>query len=192
MIRYFIDAENLNKRDLGKYLIESEDYSYFKNAKFTFHLDDKDNDVQYQLQSSKKEEEMSSMINLQNLKNKFDNLDVEFDEIFNFYTKIMNKLLFAKDYISMFNSKQIILESNKEKYSRRVNEIISKNYININDFIQSNSKFQSMRKFVLNEFKQNPSQRKFQFDLIDSNKAYYSKCEKMIQVINSFFVFLIQ
>ena len=184
--RYLIEAEKSNKRDITKYLLECEDYTYFKNAKFSFVIDENLNNSQYRHSASIKEEEMNSKNHLQNLKSKFDKLDIEYDEIYNFYTKILNKQHFVKEYLSLFNNKQINLESKKEKYTRIVHDIMSKNYKNFKEIIKSNSKLKTIKKLDLTEFKQNQSQRTYDFNLMDYNKSFYNKCEKMIQVVNSF------
>lgn len=99
-----IDGEKHNDKDVVKSLLESDDYSYFKNIKFTFKDESKTNTAYY-VQAKQKEEEMYSSYYLQNLKNKFDKLEINYEQIFNFFTKIMKKQQFATDYMAMFNSK---------------------------------------------------------------------------------------
>lgn len=48
---------------------------------------------------------MYSKKHLDNLKEKFDKLDINYDEILNLFTKYTNKQQFSKDYIEMFNAK---------------------------------------------------------------------------------------
>ena len=82
--------------------------------------------------------------------------------------------------------KQINLETKKDKYSKRVNEIIAKNYKNIDDLIKSNSKIEHfIKKFELKLFRE-PEEPTYIFDLKNSNKEFYKKCNNLVDEIRSF------
>jgi hypothetical protein len=111
--RFLINGEtSRDNRDLCKYLLESEEYTYFKNIKFVFEDENKSN-IHHQNMAKLKEEEMNSVSYLQNIKSKFDNLEFDEEELSNFYTKIMKKQQFCQDYMSMFNFKVKIILTNR-------------------------------------------------------------------------------
>jgi len=85
-------------------LLESEDYAYFLNVKFLFKEENRSNSV-YWAKAKQKEEEMNSEYYLENLKEKCDNLDIDYSLIYNFSTKILNKQQFNRGYMVMFNEK---------------------------------------------------------------------------------------
>jgi hypothetical protein len=80
-------------------------------------------------------------ISIKTLKEKLDNLDIDYEKIFDFYTKIMNKTNFFHNQMMNFNSKQIALESRKELNLKRVREIILKNKKNIEALEKFDKKF---------------------------------------------------
>jgi hypothetical protein len=80
-------------------------------------------------------------ITLKSLKDKFDNLDINYEKIFDLYTKILNKTNFFHNQMINFNYKQIALESRKELNLKRVKEIIIKNKKNIEGLKKFDKKF---------------------------------------------------
>ncbi len=60
------------------------------------------------------EDEMHSSVYLNKLKEKFDNLNIDYNEILNFSTKIIMKQQFATEYLTLFKTKvkNIIHEGN--------------------------------------------------------------------------------
>ena len=89
-----------------------------------------------------------------------------------------------------YNFKQINLESKKDNYSKRIKLIMDKNK-NINDFIKSNSKVENTFKKFLNFSKKVDDEKIFDYDHLQSqnNKDFYMKCERLINIIKSFFEF---
>jgi hypothetical protein len=104
-------------------------------------------------------------ITLKSLKDKLDNLDIDYEKIFDFYSKIMNKTIFFHNQMMNFNSKQINLESRKELNIKRVSEIILKNKKNIEGLKNFDKKFI----ILLNKFKNE----------IDSENLYDNLKEKL-------------
>ena len=104
-----IDNDKLNHRDISKILLESEEYAYFKNEKFRVNKEDKIVNTNYNVHATGQEDDMNSTFHLKNIKYKFDHLNIEYDEIFDFYTKLTNKLQFCQNYMTKFNFKVKIL-----------------------------------------------------------------------------------
>lgn len=140
-------------------------------------------------------------IYLKDLKEKLDNLDMDFDSMFNFYTKIINKTNFFHNHMINFNFKQISLESKKDQYTKRVKQIIEKNSKNIEDLIKFNPKFQNLLN-VLNldikndNFTMIVKEKIGNLDFISKvnlNKyeGFYIKCQKYFSDLKTFNEFLI-
>jgi hypothetical protein len=112
-MRYLIDGEKQNDKDIAKILFESQDYTYFKNIKFLFKEESKSNST-YWYQAKQMEDEMHSSIYLSKLKEKFDNMNIDYNEILNFSTKIIMKQQFATEYLTLFKTKvkKLIHEGN--------------------------------------------------------------------------------
>jgi hypothetical protein len=140
-------------------------------------------------------------IHLKDLKDKLDNLDMNFDTMFNFYTKIINKTNFFHNHMINFNFKQISLESKKDQYTKRVRQIIEKNSKNIEDLIKLNPKFQNLLKILNLDIKNNDftkivKEKIGNLDFISKvnmNKyeEFYIKCQKYFSDLKTFNEFII-
>lgn len=137
--------------------MNSEDYKTFKceslivlDGKSDLNVTITQNNQNMSLQKNNigLKEEQKILLSL--LKEKYDNLDINFDELYNFYTKMMNKQSFYHNYMMKYNDKEVQLEIKREKYSKKIQDLISKNYKNFDDLIKSNSK---LEKFI-NRFNQ--------------------------------------
>lgn len=93
-----------------------------------------------------KENSLKCRVYLRDIKDKLDSLDLDYETMNNFYTKIINKTNFFHNHMINFNLKQISLESSKENYCKRVKEIIEQNSKSIEDLIKFNSKFDNLLK----------------------------------------------
>jgi len=154
--RYFIDIDRAHKEINTEILLKSEDMKTFYSDKFSIreNLDsissgttpfNSENQVGPNLKStsdfSYAEKSTKCYITLKSLKDKLDNLDIDYEKIYDFYTKIMNKTNFFHNQMINFNSKQIALESRKEFNLKRVREIIVKNKKNIEGLEKFDKKF---------------------------------------------------
>jgi hypothetical protein len=84
------------------------------------------------------------------------------------------------------------LEAKKDRSSKRVREILSKNLKNINEIIESNSKFQNVvKRFELSSPHSEPAEKKYEFEFIDVNVKFYEKCREMTRVISTFMDYLL-
>jgi hypothetical protein len=139
-------------------------------------------------------------IYLKDLKEKLDNLDMDFESMDNFYTKIINKTSFYHDHMIIINSKQITLEGKKEQYIKRVRQIIERNKKNIQDLVAFNPKFAAL----LNELNIDIRNDNFlnlvkeklgKFDYISKvtlikYEEFYKKCQQYFYILKTFYVFL--
>ncbi len=140
-------------------------------------------------------------IYLRDLKNKLDNLDMDFDTMFNFYTKIINRTNFFHNQMINFNFKQISLESKKDLYTKRVKQIIEKNSKNIEDLIKINPKFSNLLKSlnidISNDNFAKIVKEKFGnlefISKVDLKKyeEFYIKCQKYFSDLKTFNEFII-
>ncbi len=139
-------------------------------------------------------------IYLKDIKEKLDNLDMDFNTMNNFYTKIINKTNFFHNHMINFNLKQISLESKKDQYTKRVKEIIEKNSKNIEDLIKFNPKFKNLLN-ILNIDIKNDNFVKIVKEKIGNisfiskvslNKyeVFYKKCQKYFSDLKTFNQFI--
>ena len=81
-------------------------------------------------------------ISLNELKQKFDNLNLTSEALFEYHSKINNKINFYRNTLINYNNKQIQLENKKDKCYVKVKEIVNKDYKNFEDLIKNNSRFE--------------------------------------------------
>ena len=142
-------------------------------------------------------------MDLSKLIEKFNEIKFTKDEIFEYNSKMMNKIKFYQDELMNYNNKIILYENKKDKFKKKVNEIISKDYKNFYDLIINNSKFENFIKKNIdsikhseekeNEFRK--SKVNFFFTSQTSNKKpiemtsieLYKNCHKLIRENKNFF-----
>ena len=166
-----------------------------KTDKFII-LDENNTEILSKTSNSKSSKDQGTAENLKlhlsELKSKFDNLNINYEEVFDFYKKVSSKQSFYKNVMMNYNIKQINLESQKDNYSKRINFIIKKQK-NMNDFMNSNSKIEIILKRFLQFSETIQTEKKYEFEYLQSqnNKDFYKKCELLINIIKSFFEFII-
>lgn len=221
--KYFIDIDTCNKEINTTEIVKSDDLKTFNSEKFsiktTENLDSRSSDTPYnsdnQMKSNiednskneentnnskekirEKERNKKCKISLKFIKDKLDNLDLNYDSVFDFYTKIMNKTNFYHNQIMNLNTKQINLESKKEKSMKRVKDIIKKNSKNIEGLKKFNSKFVTL----LNTFEKEINVGNLYENLKEKIKNFdpcpkicldfYVKCENYFSDMRTFTSFL--
>lgn len=80
-------------------------------------------------------------LTLSELKSKFDNLNLTKEMIYEYHSKITNRINFYRNTLKNYNNKQIFFENKKDKFSQKVKEILNKDYKNFEDLINNNSRF---------------------------------------------------
>ncbi len=142
-------------------------------------------------------------MDLSQLIEKFDEITITKNEIFEYNSKMMNKIKFYQNELMFYNHKILLFENKKEKFKKKVNEIISKNYKNFYDLIINNSKFENFIKnnsdlIKLSQEKEiqfRKSKVNFFFTTQISNKKsveitsieLYKNCHKLIRENKNFF-----
>lgn len=119
--------------------MKSEDYKNFQYSKIII-VDDNNNVVNIDANISKDDKNMIK-INQKILLEKFKSLNISFDELNEFYSRLITKTTFYHNNMTFFNLKVINLEGKKENYTKSVKQILARNYQNFEDLVKSNSKF---------------------------------------------------
>lgn len=81
-------------------------------------------------------------LSLSELKDKFEHLNLTREALFEYHSKINNKINFYRNTLINYNNKQIQLENKKDKCFVKVKEIVNKDYKNFEDLINNNSRFE--------------------------------------------------
>jgi hypothetical protein len=93
------------------------------------------------------------IIYIKEINEKFQDLDIQYDDLISIYSKINYKTSFYHTNMINLNMKIINLESKKDNYKEEVQKIMSHNYQNFNDLVQNNSRFENfmvgMKKEIL-------------------------------------------
>jgi hypothetical protein len=138
-------------------------------------------------------EELKIKINLSEIKAKFDNLDLTFNQLYDLSKKISSKQNFYHNFIMTFNQKEINLEEKRDNYSTRINSILNRNYKNLDDLIKSNSKVQNLLKKFQNFSLKNEIRKMYEFPLksFQMKTEFYGNIQKTFTLIKSFFEVLL-
>jgi hypothetical protein len=152
----------------------------------------------FKISTIKKGSQEISKIYLKEIKEKFENLDIDYNDLMSIYSKINYKTSFYHTNMINLNMKIINFEGKKDKYRGEVKEIMSKNYKNFNDLVQNNSRFENfmlgMKKEILLN-KDHQMSKRFKKDLNnilsdDRNffdyKSQYNKLHNFMSIIKSF------
>ena len=81
------------------------------------------------------------------IKEKFDEVQLTYDDVFNYYNKMNSLVNFTRENMNLLNKKQIELTTRKERATRKVKEIINRDIKNLDDLISNNERF---KKFIEN------------------------------------------
>ena len=96
-------------------LLKNEDYKLFQADKFKV-VDEDNNTINMVTNSNVTNNDYRyAKININSIKEKFKALDLTYEQIFEFYSKLSNKTIFYHNNMMLFNLKQIRLESNKDR-----------------------------------------------------------------------------
>ena len=194
--KYFIQVDFQGKEIITSDIIKTDDYKTFMSEKFSIQENEStfsQNDIKNS-QSAMEDEKINlkTNISLKNLREKLQNIDLDYDKIYNFYTKIINKTNFYHNHMINFNFKQISLETKKESYTKRVKEIIEKNYKSLEDLKKFDEKFDVLIKKFQHEIKvtnvyDNLKDKIKDFDPKPSIYTdFYDKCRNYLSDIKTF------
>ena len=97
-------------------------------------------------------------ITLNEIINKFNYIDLKYDEVYDFYTKIISLANFRRKKMIELNKKVINLETKKQNYIKKVNIIINRDFKNMSNLIEKNIKF---KQFIQNnKYEMNKANKK--------------------------------
>ena len=109
------------------------------------------------------------------IKERFDELDLKYDEFYDFFTKIISKANFSRKKMGDLNEKLIHLETKKNKYTQKVDDIILNDYKNLRDIINNAMKYDKISKEKIIRFQQ----------FIENNKRNLKNAEKLRNIKTS-------
>ena len=97
-------------------------------------------------------------ITLNEIIKKFNYIDLKYDEVYDFYSKIISLANFRRKKMIELNKKIINLETKKQNYIKKVNIIINNDIKNMNSLIEKNIKF---KQFIqINKYEINKANKK--------------------------------
>lgn len=132
-IQKSIEYKNLMGKEQFSVVDDSEDSKVLNT--------DNNNNVLTASSQKNKKKRKKIKVPLSEIKKKFEEINLTFDEVYNYYIKMMSAENFARKTMINLNKKQIELENKKDIFSKKVTEIISKDYKNFEDLIKNNSRF---------------------------------------------------
>ena len=91
--------------------------------------------------NNKKKKKKLHKITFEDVKKRFDELDLKYDEFYDYYTKIISKANFSQKKMTNLNERFIYLEAQKKNYAEKVDEIILKDYKNLIDLMEEMIKY---------------------------------------------------
>ena len=142
-----LDTEALKKTTEYKSIISGEQFSVVDDSDETKVLNTENTAQQTSPHKSASKKKKKRKMLLSEIKKQFDELTLTYEEVNNYYSKMISAEKFTRQTMTNLNKKQIELETKKEKYSKKVNEIIKKDYKNFDDLIKNNERF---RQFMEN------------------------------------------
>ena len=163
--KYFI---NKNRENKDKELDESIDLSeskkdiefnnFMKGVEYELVFSDEEENNEELNNDNKKKIKIKNKkkiqkLNFEEIKERFDELDLKYDEFNDFLTKIISKANFSRKKMTDLNMKLISLESKKNEYTQKVDNIIFKDYKNLIDIIYNTMHYDEFKKKQIIRFK---------------------------------------
>lgn len=93
--------------------------------------------------SKKKHKNHKRLITLEELKTKFDEINLTYKQVYELYIKMTSNEYFARKTMNDLNKKQINLENLKDTYTQKVKQIINQDYKNFIDIVKKNDRFRN-------------------------------------------------
>ena len=91
------------------------------------------------------------LINIDEIRSKFNYINLKYNEVYDFYSKIISLANFRRKKMTDLNKNLINLQTKKNLYIKKVQNIINKDFKNLNDLIEKNSKFKKFYEDNKNE-----------------------------------------
>ena len=128
---------------------KSNDYSrqrnnsLYRSSKDIFRQFNKNKTIMPNNRSSFKLTNRNQHTTLVQLIDILNNINISKDAIFDYISKLQSKIALYQNNLNNLHSKEISLNDKKHEYSEKVKKIISENYLNFEELVENNSKFQS-------------------------------------------------
>jgi hypothetical protein len=157
--KYFINKNRENKDkevddsiDMTECKKDIEFNNFMKGEQYCLQSESEENEEE-NIKSDKrikkikiKDKKKIHKISFEEIKERFDELDLKYDEFYDFFTKIISKANFSRKKMTSLNERLITLETLKNKYTQKVDDIILKDYKNLYDIINNAKKYDEIRK----------------------------------------------
>ena len=180
--KYFINKNRENKDkevddsiDMTECKKDIEFNNFMKGEQYCLQSESEENEEE-NIKSDKrikkikiKDKKKIHKISFEEIKERFDELDLKYDEFYDFFTKIISKANFSRKKMTSLNERLITLETLKNKYSQKVDDIILKDYKNLTDILNNAIKYDEIRKEQIIRFQ----------NFIENNKNNLKNAEKI-------------
>ncbi len=179
--KYFInknreikDKELDESIDLSESKKDTEFNNFMKGVEYELvQSDEEENNEELNNENKKKikikNKKKIQKLNFEEIKERFDELDLKYDEFNDFLTKIISKANFSRKKMTDLNMKLISLESKKNNYTQKVDNIIFKDYKNLIDIINNAMYYDEFRKAQIIRFQ----------NFIEENKNNLKNAQKI-------------
>ena len=195
MQNYFLNQNEFSLHSL----YQSKDYALFLTEKLE--IVDDDNNIVFNSWFNEKrkgisKEKENALININNSNNvnssnsnvssikkltlnelytKFNNLQLTKAQLYEYHSKLINRLSFYRSTINNYNNKLIQYENKKEKFYIKVKEIIEKDYKNFIDLVKNNNRFKMF--LNKNHLLLNNAKELFEMNKEKKINKKYTSCE---------------
>ena len=117
--------------------------SYYRSSKEIFRQFNKNKSIVPNFRSSCKISNRLHNTTLIQLIDILNQINISKDSIFDYISKLQSKISLYQFNLNNLHSKEILLNDKKHDYSERVKKIISDNFLNFEELVKNNSKFQT-------------------------------------------------
>ena len=117
--------------------------SYYRSSKEIFRQFNKNKSIVPNFRSSCKISNRLHNTTLIQLIDILNQINISKDSIFDYISKLQSKISLYQFNLNNLHSKEILLNDKKHDYSQRVKKIISDNFLNFEELVKNNSKFQT-------------------------------------------------
>ena len=111
--------------------------------------------------------------NIDELKDKFNNIKLTKQKLFDYNSKLISKLNFYRYQLDEFHMKEINLEDKKKEFELKVKDIISDNYFDFEELTKDSEKckeFLEKNEYYINKMKKNNKKKKMKKIIEEINK----------------------
>ena len=141
------DIEFNNFMKGAKYILINSDYEDYESDEVLSNKNENENAKRNKINNKNKNNYIK--VRFEEIKERFDELNLKYDEFYDFFTKIISKANFSRKKMGDLNEKLIHLETKKNQYIQKVDDIILNDYKNLTDIIKNIMKYDEIRIIVI-------------------------------------------